>query len=381
MSGDDSRTRALLALVEWLKAHDYPRVQTLPAPHPRPTFLGIGKELVTASSPAARASDSPRLFDPSAFAPVRYVGFQARHPQLFLLFTAFFLNRTVELEPLRRCLGERLVQDLIEQGVVMTNGRSGRSIVRVVPYRRLLLLTDAWDRQTPDFTYLGKDSIDMAEFLTQRLGQRRFSRGLDLCSGSGIHALLLADRCQEVVGVDLNPRAVWYAQRNALLNRKDRVRFLCANLLSPLEGRFDLIVSNPPLRFLPTDEQRSNRDGFGGALGIELTRQVLSTLEGRLGEGGLGIIGSVAPVVRGEHALVQDAERLFAGKPFEIEFIFTDLTYSREHQVLHQRHEISYLLPCYIVVERSMSYRMTLTERISYRPIKQAVARLRARSR
>lgn len=363
-------------LVERLKVQGYLRVQTLPVPHPRPSFLGISKEVMT----VVRGAWSPRPFDPSAFAALRYARFQAQHPQLFLLFTAFFLNRSVELEPLRGCLGERLLHDLLEVGILLTVDHGCvRSTVRVVPYRALLLVTDAWDRQTPDFTYLGKDSVDMAEFLTQRLGPQRFSRGLDLCSGSGIHALLLADRCQQVVGVDINPRAVWYAQCNAVINRKDDVTFRCADLLSPLEGQFDLVVSNPPYLFLPTDEQRSNRDGFGGALGIELTQRVLSTLEDRLGEGGLAIVESVAPVVRGENVLVQAVERLFAGKPFAIEAVFTDLTYSQEYQVLHQQHEISYLLPCYLVVQRSTSYRMTLTDRISYRPIRRARARFRAR--
>lgn len=371
-------TDLLLELVTRLKAKDYSLVQSLSSPHTHPTLLGFAKELATVSPWDALRAGQHRLFDPSQFAQRDHARFQRTYPQAFMLYTVFFLNRSVDRRQLNDCLGERLVSELADAGILNTSNGEVSAALRVVPYREKILLTDPWDRRIEDFAYIGKDSIDMAEFLRQRLDGQRFNRGLDICTGGGIHALLLADRCQRVVGVDINPRALWYSQRNATINRKDNVSFLCTDLTS-MSGQFDVVVSNPPLRFLPMDEQLSNRDGFGGALGIGFTKDVLSALERLLGEGGLGIVGSVAPVVHGKNILLQETERLFSRKPFEIEFVLTDLTYSQEHAALHQRHHISYLLPCYILVRKSTSYRMTLTDQIRYKLIKQTVVRFRRR--
>ncbi len=76
------------------------------------------------------------------------------------------------------------------------------------------------------------------------------SRVLDLCTGSGMLAVLAATRARSgVVAVDVSTRAVLTARINAKLNGVT-VRALRGDLFEPVRGaRFDLIVSNPP--YLP----------------------------------------------------------------------------------------------------------------------------------
>ncbi len=75
---------------------------------------------------------------------------------------------------------------------------------------------------------------------------------LDLGCGTGILALIAARRCEQVIGVDIDRRAVACARRNARLNQIANVRFLVGDAFRPVQGlRFDLIVSNPP--FYPVD--------------------------------------------------------------------------------------------------------------------------------
>ncbi|MCD7865096.1 MAG: peptide chain release factor N(5)-glutamine methyltransferase [Clostridiales bacterium] len=86
--------------------------------------------------------------------------------------------------------------------------------------------------------------------------QEQKIRVLDLCTGSGCIAVSLKKHCPEIVvtGSDLSEEALRVAERNAERNDAD-VMFVCSDLFSDLDGnpdgRFHLIVSNPP--YIPTD--------------------------------------------------------------------------------------------------------------------------------
>lgn len=76
-----------------------------------------------------------------------------------------------------------------------------------------------------------------------------FSHVLDLGTGSGAILLtLLAERPQATgLGSDLSPAALIIARDNAAaLGLADRAEFRQADWFSGLQGRFDLIVANPP---------------------------------------------------------------------------------------------------------------------------------------
>jgi release factor glutamine methyltransferase len=76
-----------------------------------------------------------------------------------------------------------------------------------------------------------------------------FGTVLDLGTGSGCILLtLLAERPgATAVGSDLSPAALEVARRNArALAVEDRCRLIESDWFQGLEGRFDLIVSNPP---------------------------------------------------------------------------------------------------------------------------------------
>jgi len=78
-------------------------------------------------------------------------------------------------------------------------------------------------------------------------------RILDMCTGSGcilVSLLHYTNDC-EGTGVDNSPEALAVAEKNAerLLGREDdrgQIHFLLSDLFEKVEGRFDVIVSNPP---------------------------------------------------------------------------------------------------------------------------------------
>ena len=88
---------------------------------------------------------------------------------------------------------------------------------------------------------------------------------LDLGTGTGAIALSLAKELKKcgqkyrILGVDLMPEAVALAQRNAVRNRLTDVEFCRSSWFDNVNGKFDLIVSNPPY-IDPNDEHLKQGD-------------------------------------------------------------------------------------------------------------------------
>ena len=77
-----------------------------------------------------------------------------------------------------------------------------------------------------------------------------YERILDMCTGSGciLISLLHYNNWCEGVGVDISPLALQIAEENGqrLLPEEKRPVWLESNLFEKVEGKFDIIVSNPP---------------------------------------------------------------------------------------------------------------------------------------
>jgi SAM-dependent methyltransferase len=81
---------------------------------------------------------------------------------------------------------------------------------------------------------------------------RRFGRALDLGCGAGILSRRLADRADEVLGVDISATAV--AQAEIAHADRPHMRFAqgdLANLPAELDGKFDLVVLADTIYYLP----------------------------------------------------------------------------------------------------------------------------------
>lgn len=88
------------------------------------------------------------------------------------------------------------------------------------------------------------------------------NRIADLCCGSGCIGIALKKAFQsaEVTGIDYSQKALSVAQRNAKANGTD-INLCHADILKddPLEGTYDLIISNPPyIRQCEKVEMRAN---------------------------------------------------------------------------------------------------------------------------
>lgn len=75
------------------------------------------------------------------------------------------------------------------------------------------------------------------------------ARILDMCTGSGciLLSLLRYSNATTGVGVDLSPEALAVAGENAYRHQmSDRVQWVESDLFAKVEGKYDILVSNPP---------------------------------------------------------------------------------------------------------------------------------------
>ena len=113
-------------------------------------------------------------------------------------------------------------------------------------------------------------------------------RILDLCTGSGCILLSLLHYSNDCsgVGADLSEEALEVARKNAEQLGESSALFVQGDLFAPVEGKFEIIVSNPPYicsDVIPTlmEEVREHEPMQaldGGADGLDFYRKIIQIL-------------------------------------------------------------------------------------------------------
>ncbi|HFE39245.1 MAG TPA: methyltransferase domain-containing protein, partial [Gammaproteobacteria bacterium] len=190
--------------------------------------------------------------------------------RLFLLRGALTEEKTISL------FGNALFSLLARLGILISRESLWSSAVDLYCAEELFIATDhrymflAEDKidENP-VMYIGMDSLGLVCTAPRSVSQNT----LDLCSGSGIQALVASRYSHKVTGVDLNPRALRFARFNAQLNGIKNVRFKLGNLYAAVKGQiFDTILANPPFVPSPNEDLRF-RDG--GKSGEEVLRRIV----------------------------------------------------------------------------------------------------------
>ncbi len=125
-------------------------------------------------------------------------------------------------------------------------------------------------------------------------------KALDICTGSGCLAILLALAFPdaEVDATELSSQALEVAARNVSdYGLRDRVHLTHGDLFAGLTGRYDLIVSNPPyvdrvsMQGLPREYRAEPQMALaGGEDGLEIVRRLLVQAGAHLNERGILIV-------------------------------------------------------------------------------------------
>ena len=161
-----------------------------------------------------------------------------------------------------------------------------------------------------------QDTELLCETALERITSRGYHSVLDLCTGSGCLAVAisrLAGAELSVTAADVSADALALAAENAALN-ETTVTFTESDLFSKIDGRFDLIVCNPP--YLSADDMANLQKEvtfeprlalFGGEDGLDFYRRIAAEYESHLLPGGALLleIGSTQS---------ESAAALFGGK-------------------------------------------------------------------
>jgi carbamoyltransferase len=210
------------------------------------------------------------------------------HSPLGNLIRLFHLRVALAETELKKLFGELLFTTLVQLGLLIQRGQKWSSRVDLFEAAGLYIATDHRYMLLPEdqiaedpVMYLGMDSMG----LVYTAPRYAVDCVLDLCTGSGVQALTASRYAHQVVGVDINPRALRFARFNAQLNNIKHVRFRLGNLYGAVSGKFDTILANPP--FVPSPSQ-DYRFRDGGASGEEVLAQIIQgsaehlTADGRL---------------------------------------------------------------------------------------------------
>ena len=210
-------------------------------------------------------------------------------------------------------LPERVEQLMDAAGVLERDGDDRRSLIRVSSYDGELFVHSAFPTTAEDSVFFGPDSYRMADAAAAYVEGRGtpVRRAVDIGCGTGVGAITVAKRAPgaEVFAADINPRALRFARINAALAGATGVRPCESNLLSGVEGDFDVIVSNPPFMIDPAG--REYRDG--GPQGHELSMKIIDQAAGRLAAGGTLVLFAGTAIIDGEDPFLAAATEHLAG--------------------------------------------------------------------
>ncbi|MCW5854238.1 MAG: methyltransferase, partial [Anaerolineae bacterium] len=203
------------------------------------------------------------------------------------LIKLFFLGTPVQRDDLVSALAPLTPDDLVHLGLIQARDDAFICPYRLRIYDNLYFICD----RAPDSGPLRRDhvtGVNNSSTTLAALTVRRGGRALDMGTGSGVQALLMARHCESVVATDINRRALNMTAFNIIVNGATNVECRAGSLFEPVVGeQFDLLVCNPPYVISPRADYQF-RDG--GLRGDEFSRLVVEQAPRYLRLGGFATI-------------------------------------------------------------------------------------------
>ena len=214
-------------------------------------------------------------------------------------------------------------------GLLEQNGERLRSKVRFSTLGGQFYAHSAYPTVEADAVFFGPDTYRFVSLIQAELARQPLRPGariLDIGCGAGPGgiAAALASLASQLLLADINPQALAFARANAQLAGLADARFTQSDLFASLEGRFDLIVANPP--YLVDAGERAYRHG-GGTLGSSLSVRIVAQSLAHLAPGGRLVLYTGAPIVEGRDPFLDEVAPLLerGGCPFSYREIDPDV--------------------------------------------------------
>lgn len=158
-----------------------------------------------------------------------------------------------------------------------------------------------WNFYGRDF-YVGKEVLIpryeteiLIENILKISEKNNISKILEIGVGTGIISITLASELKdvEILGVDISEYALKLSNKNKEFHNLENINFIKSDLYKNVEGKFDLIVSNPPYinkeDMKKLDKKLSYEPElalFGGEDGLDFYRKIIKDSHKYLNKGG-----------------------------------------------------------------------------------------------
>lgn len=197
-----------------------------------------------------------------------YDRFHLPNDNLGDLIRLFLLRVKLPESRIRDIFEDACFSNLVQLGILIHHRGQWASRVQIFCTNDLYIATDhrymiySGDTLQEDpVMYIGLDSTGLIHIAPRSPCDKL----LDLCTGSGVQALTGSRYAHQVVGIDINPRAIRFARFNAQLNGIRNAYFLQGDLYSAVAGqKFDVILANPPFVPSPKTDLKFRDGGVRG---------------------------------------------------------------------------------------------------------------------
>jgi methylase of polypeptide subunit release factors len=201
-------------------------------------------------------------------------------------------------------LPQRILELAERAEIFAREERHLRARVRFSSIGDRLFAHSAFPTLESDAVFFGPDTYRFCAFVARSLGH--VGTLVDVGAGSGAGGIVASSSAKRVILADVNHRACRFARVNAELAGVEAA--VCtSDILAGVPGDIDAVIANPP--YLRDARGRLYREGggtFGEGLALRIVREALC----RLRPGGLLVLYTGAPVVRGGDVFRDAAEAL-----------------------------------------------------------------------
>ncbi len=223
------------------------------------------------------------------------------------LYALFVAGDTVVLDE------NAAVAELLGDDVEVVDGRA-RARVSVLPLGAGLLVCDRLDADGGTDLVCWPD--DSSYHLARSIPPGRRARWLDVATGSAFAPILRPELAAEIVGTDLNPRAVTYARRGLALSGVGHATVREADLTAGVVGAFELVTCNAPIPADVGPLWRATADASFFARFFDEAPRVLATGGLVVVHGALATMNPLVEKLPGERVVVSYVPE--GGRPFGI---------------------------------------------------------------
>jgi predicted RNA methylase len=290
------------------------------------------------------------LFEWTAFPALYQKIFKMCYPQTFILFKMFFLNNDMKREDLSRFFNEEDINSFIKNNILKVSNGNYKFNIKLIPYKDMIL--------SKGTSWFGKDSVIFAEHLAKDLKGIVLDNTLDLCTGTGIQAMVSKEYSKNVIASDIRERSIQNAILNSKINNLTDITFSASDVLKGISGKYDLIIANPPYGIVsknPDDKE----------YGLHTVFELLENLDNYLNNGGVAKIMTESAVKDGKDMVLEKIKQVFSNKGYTI--VLKPLNYHINKplfKLVHKEYGVSHI-PLYIIAFRKNGKSMIVLLRLS----------------